>query len=229
MYADIRGMLDSCSFTCVTSHLSGPYHAEGIIMINDTSALSTVVRRCTGALISGALVSTTVLLSAPAAAQVDSDGDGLTDQVEQDVTKSDPYNRDSDGDGLDDRLEVNDLKSNPNSVNSDLDSLTDAEEYEKYHTDPFNADTDGDGLNDDIEALPWNELTDPFDQDTDDDGLSDGDEVTYIGTDPKKADYDRDGVSDGREVLIDHTDPFVAGATALDPRVVGPLPLMPGA
>ncbi len=69
---------------------------------------------------------------------IDSDGDGLSDDVEtstgifvdSDDTGSDPNNADTDGDGLDDGTEIN------------------------IGTDPLNPDTDGDGLTDGEDPTP---------------------------------------------------------------------------
>lgn len=95
---------------------------------------------------------------------LDSDGDGLTDDVETDTgvfvdgndTGSDPFDNDSDDDGLLDGAEVA-LGTNPVDDDSDDDGLLDGEEL---------------GLG-----------TDPLDSDSDDDGVSDGDEVAG-GSDP---------------------------------------------
>ncbi|MDD5251040.1 MAG: hypothetical protein PHT12_00225 [Patescibacteria group bacterium] len=130
----------------------------------------------------------------------DTDGDGLTDDVEK-ILGTDPNNRDTDGDGL-----------------------TDGEESVITKTDPLNPDTDGDGFSDGAEVaggfdpkvkggrLPDSDndgVTDlaeeikglnPFDPDTDLDGLADGDELAVFGTDPLKADTDGDGVSDATEI-----------------------------
>ncbi len=129
-------------------------------MTNHVAPRSDVIRRWAATLFAGSLLSMALTVAVPVGAEpnsgVDSDGDGLSDQIERDVSKTDPFDKDSDGDGLDDGLEVLVLKSNPNSKNSDLDSLSDYDEVHKYHTDPTKADTDGDGLRDDIEVLPWN-------------------------------------------------------------------------
>ena len=102
----------------------------------------------------------------------DSDGDGLTDGQEADVTNTDPNNPDSDGDGLSDGEEVNNLG-----------------------TDPNDNDSDDDGLNDGEEAT-WD--ADPLDPDTDGDTLPDGEEVQN-GTDPANADTDGDGQPDNED------------------------------
>ncbi|MBS1911046.1 MAG: hypothetical protein JST22_03590 [Bacteroidetes bacterium] len=92
--------------------------------------------------------------------ELDSDGDGIPDGLELNVTHTDPFNPDTDGDGLSDGLEVN-----------------------TYKTNPLNPDTDGDGLSDGQEILTPGRRTDPLRADTDDDGISDGEEVLR-GSDP---------------------------------------------
>lgn len=91
---------------------------------------------------------------------LDSDGDGVPDGLETDVTKTDPLNPDSDGDGLNDGLEVHTFKTNP-----------------------LSSDSDDDGLSDGQEILTPGRKTDPLRNDTDDDGISDGEEVLN-STDP---------------------------------------------
>ncbi|OUO90621.1 hypothetical protein B5F40_06625 [Gordonibacter sp. An230] len=123
--------------------------------------------------------------------EVDSDGDGLGDRME-DYLGTDPNNPDTDGDGLPDGIEVKKTSTSPLKVDTDEngvsdydedwdgDGLTNGEEVDKYHTDPGNADTDRDDLSDGREI----ELgTDPNNPDTDGDGVDDGWEV-YLGTDP---------------------------------------------
>jgi hypothetical protein len=100
----------------------------------------------------------------------DSDGDGLTDDVEP-VIGTDPGNPDTDGDGTGDGQE-----------DADGDGLTNLEEVTGSENDGFG-----------------NEPTDPTDADTDDDGLTDGQEVDLTGTDPNVADTDGDGTSDAAE------------------------------
>lgn len=54
---------------------------------------------------------------------------------------------DSDGDGLLDEIEL-ELGTNPRAVDTDLDELFDKEEVQTYGTDPRNPDTDGDTYGD---------------------------------------------------------------------------------
>ena len=144
----------------------------------------------------------------------DSDGDGLTDDVEE-VIGTDPQDPDTDDDGTPDGDEdadddqVTNLEevtgsendgygnepTDPTDADSDDDGLTDGQEIDQTGTDPNDPDTDGDGTSD-------------FDEDADADGLSNGEEVTGSEndsfdnepTDPTDADSDDGGVSDGDEV-----------------------------
>ncbi len=140
-------------------------------------------------------------------ALIDTDGDGLTDQDEINIYKTDPNNPDTDGDGLSDGDEVIKYRTDPLKGDSDGDGLSDGDEVMKYKTDPNNPDTDGDGLSDGDEVLVYK--TDPLKKDTDGDGLSDGDEINKYGTDPLKIDTDGGGMHDGAEIK--------AGKDPLDP------------
>ena len=146
---------------------------------------------------------------------------------------------DSDGDGLSDSLE-NSWCTNPLDVDSDNDGIPDGVEDANHNgmvdegeTDPCNADTDGDGTQDGTELgitepvpdpdgdgpllgtdtsifqpdLDPATTTDPLDADSDDDGILDGaedtnhDGVVDTGeTDPSDLDTDDDGMPDGWEV-----------------------------
>ena len=94
----------------------------------------------------------------------DTDGDGLTDDVEA-VIGTDPTKADTDGDGTGDGQE-----------DKDGDGLTNLEEVTGSENDRYG-----------------NEPTDPTDADSDDDGLTDGQEVDLTGTDPNTADTDEIG------------------------------------
>lgn len=116
------------------------------------------------------------------ASGVDSDGDGLTDELEAQYG-SDPLNPDYDGDGI-----------------------GDGDEVFIYGTDPVNNDTDGDGLLDGEEIFQFG--TNPLSIDSDGDGLTDAEEIYTYGTNPVVMDTDGDGVPDGEEILIYGTDPL---------------------
>jgi hypothetical protein len=105
----------------------------------------------------------------------DQDGDGLSDEYEDNTPGLDKTKKDSDGDNLEDKFETQTSK-----------------------TDPGKADTDQDGLNDDIEI--YNILTDPLNPDSDFDGLTDGEESAYYQTSPLELDSDGDGLDDFYEV-----------------------------
>lgn len=80
---------------------------------------------------------------APECGGVDSDGDGIPDDVEL-LIGTDPADPDTDGDGLDDGTEYHTVGSDPLNADSDFDRLSDREEID-LGTDPLRADTDGDG------------------------------------------------------------------------------------
>ena len=138
---------------------------------------------------------------------VDSDGDGISDWME-DQLGTDPYNPDSDGDGILDGDE-----------DFDGDGLTNSQE-EKCGTNGWDDDTDNDGIPDGDEDPDGDGLTNSQefqlgtnvqnadsdgdgildgDEDSDGDGLTDSQEFA-IGSDPKNPDSDGDGISDGEEI-----------------------------
>ena len=194
--------------------------------VADGTPIVGVARRVTGSSESGNVV--VVIL--------DSDEDGLSDEVETTVTFTDPLDTDSDDDELTDGEEVLVHGSTPTLADTDGDLLLDGEEVNVTLTSPTLADTDGGGTDDGTELLlaltdPLDpsddvpfvdtdrdlltdadelvEQTDPNDPDTDDDGLLDGEEVRIEGTDPLVVDTDGDTLSDGDEVLIHLTSPLL--------------------
>ncbi len=120
---------------------------------------------------------------------VDSDADGLSDNLEEAFGTGDVLTDDYDGDGISDLLEV------------------------IYGYDPAEADTDGDGLLDGVEDADGNGVvdsaeTDPTEADTDGDGLLDGEEdadhdgvVDPGETDPTNPNTDGDDYTDFEEVV----------------------------
>ena len=103
---------------------------------------------------------------------VDSDGDGLTDAYETNVSGTLPNNPDTDGDGLTDGEEVNDYHTDPTKSDTDGDSLADGLEVDLCFgaptacrsTDPTLKDSDNDGFNDDVEIEARTDPTDPISQ-----------------------------------------------------------------
>ncbi len=93
-------------------------------------------------------------------ADVDTDGDGLTDDEEA-ALGTDPENVDSDGDGMKDGWE-NSIGLDPNDSDSDDDGVDDGTET-REGTDPLNPDTDGDGHDDgeesDLGSDPMNAMS----------------------------------------------------------------------
>lgn len=138
----------------------------------------------------------------------DSDGDGLTDELESEIG-TDINSADTDGDSLTDYEEYVITETDPTvfdsvtegvsdaEVDMDEDGLSNAVEV-KIGTDPREKDTDSDNLIDSDELTYG---TDPLNPDTDGDTILDGDEEE-IGFDPTKFDTDGNGVSDGDEYVI---------------------------
>ncbi len=118
--------------------------------------------------------------------KADTDGDGLSDYQELYMTWTEPLLKDTDGNGISDADE--DL---------DSDGLSNIEEI-TYGTHPAFTDTDGDNLTDGEEILEYQ--SDPLVEDTDGDGLDDYDDVV-LGFSPLLQDTDGNGVLDPDERL----------------------------
>ncbi len=156
---------------------------------------------------------------------LDSDGDGLSDYQEINITETDPFNVYSNSNGITDDQEDPDgdfitnleefiLGGNPlvvddrnNIADSDNDGLTDFQELNLTFTNHLSADSDGDGINDSQEDL-------------DSDGLTNFQEMK-LGTDPLvfdshelQKDTDDDGLVDIYELKITNTDPNLADTNA---------------
>lgn len=108
-------------------------------------------------------------------------------------TTAGPNDLDTDGDGLTDDQEVNVHKTDPTNPDTDYDGLIDGDEKAKG-TDPKKADTDGDGIKDGDEVSgnngnkDWNgdgnpDPTNPTKRDSDNDGVDDKTEIEK-GTNP---------------------------------------------
>lgn len=127
------------------------------------------------------------------ATPLDSDRDGLADEVEaatwitrNDTFRTDPEVADTDGDGLSDGEEAGELVAGQRGEKA---------VYLGF-SDPTSVDSDGDGLSDADEA---DRSIDPYERDTDGDGIPDGREAEAIGTAPDVVDTDGDGFDDGFE------------------------------
>lgn len=107
----------------------------------------------------------------------DSDEDGLTDEDERNVYRTDPNDPDTDNDGINDGVEVaaglNPKDSKDANIDPDGDGLTNAQEIE-HGTNPNNPDSDGDGMSDGFEVQYELLPLDPSDssEDPDGDGLT---------------------------------------------------------
>ena len=100
--------------------------------------------------------------SSASTAAKDTDGDGLSDDLERSSTMTDPLRADTDGDGL-----------------------RDGDEVLKYRTDALRTDTDGDTVSDGDEVLRYR--TNPNERDSDAGGTADGVEIFLAHTNPLDA------------------------------------------
>jgi Bacterial TSP3 repeat/Clostridial binary toxin B/anthrax toxin PA Ca-binding domain len=136
---------------------------------------------------------------------VDTDGDGLTDNVEVHgwpvtVKMVGTHSETQPGGTV---VQVQNqttrwVTSDPTRADTDGDGLPDAQEYNTGF-DPRRPDTDGDQIADYSE---WNEVySDATNQDSDQDGLDDFFEFGFFHTSPFFADTDGDQISDGDELL----------------------------
>ena len=162
---------------------------------------------------------------------LDSDGDGLTDETEEQLGSS-PESSDSDSDGIIDWYEYNVYGTDPLNPDTDGDGLPDGYGMTPnglagelwLGTDPLLADTDADNLTDGFEYFGWMMTTPYFNQttgletnrtywvnsdplllDTDGDRLSDWEEYTH-GTDPRNTDTDNDGINDLEDLFPNRVD-----------------------
>ncbi len=126
-------------------------------------------------------------------AEADSDGDGITDLVE-DAIGTDREDADSDGDGIDDLSEVVDTDD---PVDSDGDGIIDAidadDDDDGIDTIDEDLDADGDPTNDDSDS---DGTPDYLDDDDDDDGVPTASEDYDGDGDPADNDADGDGDPD---------------------------------
>ncbi len=124
----------------------------------------------------------------PVEANIDSDGDGLSDYIEKNITKTDPKLKDTDSDGLSDGEEIMVTNTDPLLKDTDLNGINDGDE-----------DPDKDGLKN-IDEIKYK--TNPLVEDTDEDGLNDGDEINKHKTSPLVEDTDEDGLDDYEEIIL---------------------------
>ena len=94
---------------------------------------------------------------------LDTDGDGLSDNDEDNIYYTNKTNEDTDGDGLLDGEEVNTYGSDPNEVDTDGDTIEDYDEAVTYGTNPTLSDSDTNGIPDHREILCF--TTSGFDSD----------------------------------------------------------------
>ncbi len=163
----------------------------------------------------------------------DTDFGGVKDGVEVLDRQTNPLDPkddylDRDGDGLSDEDEENIYKTDPGEKDTDKGGVTDGDEVLKNGTNPLNQlddrDTDGDGLGDIEEQTIYH--TDYLNPDTDEGGVQDGAEV-YRGTDPLDP---KDDLIDPRSDLADgvYAIPAACSACPCESAIDHTADLIPG-
>ena len=178
------------AFNVATNRIQGIYSTPAVSTCGASGDQPCGVARsmATGADAVASIKATMFQVAQFSADPFDTDGDGMTDDVDTD----------DDNDGLTDTEEATHT-TDPKNADTDGDGLSDGAEVNTHTTDPKDDDHDDDGLSDGDEVNIHN--TDPKDDDDDNDGLSDGDEVNTHMTDPKKPDTDDDGVNDNTDAF----------------------------
>ena len=178
------------AFNVATNRIQGIYSTPAVSTCGASGDQPCGVARsmATGADAVASIKATMFQVAQFSADPFDTDGDGMTDDVDTD----------DDNDGLTDTEEATHT-TDPKNADTDGDGLSDGAEVNTHTTDPKDDDHDDDGLSDGDEVNIHN--TDPKDDDDDNDGLSDGDEVNTYNTDPKKPDTDDDGVNDNTDAF----------------------------
>ena len=148
-------------------------------------------------------------------------GDSGLEEVDELGPQIDEEPQDSDGDGISDNVEEV-LGTDPDDTDTDDDGYSDLDEVALLNTDPL--DPDDPFISPDTVGLP--DLGSIADiTDTDEDGLSDIGENSF-GTNPEEPDTDGDGLTDFVEVVTYGSDPLVPEgkrfATPAPPLLTGP-------
>jgi len=153
--------------------------------------------------------------------QIDSDGDGIFDILEDanndgfmDEGETDPFNADTDDGGEADGAEVS-AGRDPLDKNDDVTFDRDGDTVptgreEAMGTDPDNPDTDDDGVDDANDPFP---LEQEYRADEDQDGMPDEFEEKYGFSSDKRSDNIEDADGDG----LSNQEEFILGTNPLDP------------
>jgi FG-GAP-like repeat len=149
----------------------------------------------------------------PEGTGLDTDGDGLTDDLEQKGWTITVFL-------MDGVIQTRGVTSNPAVADTDEDGLLDGAER-THGLDPRAADTDSDGLTDSDEVGVF--FSSATKQDTDADLISDADEVNRNHTSPILADTDGDNFTDYDEIFDRSSNPLIADIPQVNLELVGDL------
>ncbi|MBZ5557192.1 MAG: thrombospondin type 3 repeat-containing protein [Acidobacteriia bacterium] len=134
----------------------------------------------------------------------DTDGDGITDDVDNCPTVANPDQKDTDGDGVGDACDNCPTVANPDQKDTDGDGVGDACDNCPTVANPDQKDTDGDGVGDACDNCPT--VANPTQTDTDGDGIGDACDNCPTVANPDQADANGNGIGDVCEVQACHDD-----------------------
>lgn len=159
--------------------------------------------RCQGS--PGTLIGALRVNSRIAGGTFESDGDGVTDEIDNCRGVPNPLQADADGDGVGDACDRCITEPDPKQLDWDADGVGDACDGCKLTPDPFQEDADDDHAGDVCDVCPA--IPDPDQLDFDYDGLGNACDNCTLADNTDQVDADADGVGDACDRCTNVADP----------------------